>query len=257
MNTRLLRWLVALSTLAVVVVNGLANALPINNQTTGEISDRFDVFFVPAGYVFSIWGLIYIGLFAYTVYQLLPGQQYKDRLSLIAPVYILSSIANITWLLLWHYEIFPLTTVAMLVLLVSLIVIYLILGVGRRNVSAGERWAVHVPFSIYLGWISVATIANITTVLEYLNWDAWGLSEQTWTAIMLAAGVVLALLMVITRRDAVYPLVIAWAFAGIAVRFPDVSLVFWPAVIGTFLALALSFFALYDRSSNRRSPAPV
>jgi hypothetical protein len=257
MNTTTLRWLVVLSTLAVVAVNGLANALPINNQMTGEISDRFDVFFVPAGYVFSIWGLIYAGLLGYTIYQLLPGQRYNDRLGKIAPWYILSSVANITWLLLWHYLVFPLTPVAMLVLLASLIAIYLILGIGRREVTAGERWLVHVPFSIYLGWISVATIANITTVLEYLNWGAWGLSEQAWTAIMLAAGVILALLMVFTRRDSIYPLVIAWAFAGIAVRFPDVSLVFWPAVIGTVIALAASVFALYDRLSNRRSPAPV
>jgi hypothetical protein len=257
MNTRITKWLVALSTLAVVAVNGLANALPINNQTTGEISDRFEVFFVPAGYVFSIWGLIYIGLLAYTIYQLLPSQQYNPRLAKIAPWYIISSVANISWILLWHYEIFPLSLAVMLILLVTLIIVYLTLSAGRRQASPGERWLVHVPFSIYLGWISVATIANATAVLDYLNWDGWGLSEQLWTIIMLTAGVILALLMVITRRDAIYPLVIAWAFAGIAVRFPDVNLVFWPAVIGTIIALAASIFAIYNRLSNNRSPAPV
>lgn len=257
MNKRTIKWLVVISTLAVIVVNGLANALPINNQTTGAISDRFEVYFVPAGYVFSIWGLIYLGLIGYTIYQLLPGQQYNKRLERIAPWYIISSMANIAWILLWHYEVFPLTVAVMLILLVTLIVIYLTLNISPSEVSPGERWLVRVPFSIYLGWISVATIANITAVLEYLNWDGWGLSQQTWTVIMLAAGVVLALLMVITRWDWIYPLVIAWAFAGIAVRFPDVILVFWPAVIGTVAALAASFYALYNRLVHRRRPVPV
>jgi hypothetical protein len=172
MNKRTLKWLVVISTLAVIVVNGLANALPINNQTTGAISDRFEVYFVPAGYVFSIWGLIYLGLLGYTIYQLLPGQQYNKRLERIAPWYIISSLANIAWILLWHYEVFPLTVAVMLILLVTLIVIYLTLNVGPSEVSPGERWLVRVPFSIYLGWISVATIANITAVLEYLNGDS-------------------------------------------------------------------------------------
>jgi hypothetical protein len=257
MNTKIIKWLVALSTLAVVAVNGLANALPINNQTTGEISDRFEVFFVPAGYVFSIWGLIYLGLFAYTIYQLLPGQQYNQRLVRIAPWYIISNIANIAWILLWHYEVFPLTLPVMLVLLFTLIVIYLTLSAGRRQSSSGERWLVHLPFSIYLGWISVATIANATVVLEYLNWDGWGITEQAWTAIMLAAGVILAILMAVTKRDPIYPLVIVWAFIGIAVRFPEVSLVFWSAVTGAVIALAASIYAIYNRLSYLRSPAPL
>jgi len=165
--------------LAVIVtigVNGLANALPLNGQTTGEISDRFQVYFVPAGYVFSIWGLIYLGFTAFAVYQALPAQRDNPRLQRIGYLFALSCLANIAWLFLWHYEIFLLTLVAMVALLLLLVAIYLRLDINRVRVNRAERWLVHIPFSIYLGWITVATIANVTSVLDYLNWSGWGIS---------------------------------------------------------------------------------
>ncbi|MFN2152224.1 MAG: tryptophan-rich sensory protein, partial [Anaerolineales bacterium] len=126
MNKNVIRQiLVVLATLATIVVNGLANALPINGLGTGEISDMFDVFFVPAGYVFSIWGLIYLGLLAYSVYQALPSQRENAALQKIGYLYIWSSVANIVWLFFWHYLLFPLTLLAMLVILGLLIAIYL------------------------------------------------------------------------------------------------------------------------------------
>ena len=142
--------LILLSVMATIFVNGLASSLPLNGKTTGEISDSFDVFFVPAGYVFSIWGLIYVGLIAYAVYQLLPAQADNPALRSIGPIFILSSLANIAWIFLWHYEIFSLTVVVMLILLACLIVIYLRLDIGRTQVSSGMRWFAHLPFSIYL-----------------------------------------------------------------------------------------------------------
>ncbi len=207
-----------LATIGVIVVNGLANALPLNEQTTGEISDRFDVYFVPAGYVFSIWGLIYLALLGYSIYQALPAQRENPHLQRIGYLYVLSCVANVAWLFLWHYEFFALTLVAMVGLLLLLIAIYLILETGRTRVSTGETWLVRVPFSIYLGWITVATIANVTSVLEDLNWSGWGLSPESWAIIMLAAGAVIASAMSLTRGDVAYSLVIVWAFAGIAVK---------------------------------------
>lgn len=236
MNRDLFRQtIVALSVLAVIVVNGLANALPINDRTTGEISDRFDVLFVPAGYVFSIWGLIYVGLIVYAVYQFLPSQRDNPRLRAIAPWFVLSCAANIAWIFLWHYEMFVLTLPAMLTLLGSLIAIYLALGIGRGTVPPGERIAVRAPFSIYLGWVTVATIANVTAVLDFVQWDAWGLSAETWTVIMLVAGTAIALAVAFTRGDFVYPWVVVWAFAGIAVRQQE-----YPAVVGAAWALAVA-----------------
>ena len=225
-----------LALLAVIVINGLANALPLNGLTTGEISDRFQVYFVPAGYVFSIWGLIYVGLIAFAVYQALPAQRDNPRLRSIGYLFALSCVANIAWLFLWHYEIFPLTLVAMLALLLLLIAIYLRLGIGRAQVPAEEKWLVHVPFSIYLGWITVATIANVTSLLDYLNWNGWGISPEAWTVIMLVAGVAIASAVSLTRGDVAYMLVVVWAFAGIAVKHASTPVVATAAWVTTALA---------------------
>lgn len=232
---------VLLSTLGVLAVNGLANALPLNGQRTGEISDRFDVYFVPAGYVFSIWGLIYLGLLAYSIYQVMPSQRENPRLQRTGWLYVLSCAANIAWLFLWHYEVFTFTLLAMGILLLSLIAIYLLLDTGRSRVSAAETWLVRVPFSIYLGWITVATIANVTSLLDYLSWGGWGISPEAWTILMLLVGTLIASAVSITRGDVAYIAVIIWAFVGIAVKHSDTPLVAIPAgfaagfVLGTLL----------------------
>ena len=164
-NDRIRQIAVVIAVIAMITVNILANALPINGQATGEISDRFDVYFVPAGYVFSIWGLIYLGLLGYAIYQALPAQAQNPDLQSIGYLFVLSSIANIAWIFFWHYNLFTLSVVAMLALLILLILIYLRLDIGRAQVAPAMKWLVHLPFSIYLGWITVATIANITSWL--------------------------------------------------------------------------------------------
>jgi benzodiazapine receptor len=247
MNKNVIRQiLVVLATLATIVVNGLANALPINGLGTGEISDMFDVLFVPAGYVFSIWGLIYLGLLAYSVYQALPSQRENAALQKIGYLYIWSSVANIVWLFFWHYLLFPLTLLAMLVILGFLIAIYLRLDIGRTQVSTAEKWLVHVPFSIYLGWITVATIANVTSLLDYLGWNGWGISPQVWAVIMLLAAVVISGIMSFTRGDIAYSLVLIWAFVGIAVKHQGTALVAtsaWAAsiLVGILLVVGVVF----------------
>ena len=220
---------VVLAVIATIAVNGLANALPLNGQLTGEISDRFKVYFVPAGYVFSIWGLIYLGLILFAIYQALPAQRDNPHLSQIGYLFVFSCLANIVWLFLWHYERFPATAVAMLALLASLIAIYLRLGIGRAAVSTGERWLVQIPFSVYLGWVSVATIANITDVLDYLKWDGWGIRPELWAVIMLVAAAGITAAMIFTRGDMAFALVILWAFAGIAIKQSSASLVAYTA----------------------------
>ncbi|MHB1295204.1 MAG: tryptophan-rich sensory protein [Anaerolineae bacterium] len=255
MRTGLLRRvLVSLITVITIVFNGLANALPLNGLTTGEISDRFSVYFVPAAYVFSIWGLIYLGLLAYTVYQALPAQAGDERLRDIAPWYALASLANVAWLWFWHYEYLTLTPVAMLVLLVSLIVIYLRIGIGRVRPTTAERWCLHVPFSLYLGWITVATVANITSVLDGIGWSGWGLSELTWGVIMLVVAFGIAATVALSRRDVAYTMVIVWAFAGIAVKQSDTLAISLPA---TALAVILGLLVFFRRRAWRRDTAPA
>jgi benzodiazapine receptor len=242
--------LVLLSTIGVIVINGLASTLPLNGQTTGEISDRFDVYFVPAGYVFSIWGLIYLALIAYSIYQLLPSQRENPRLRKTGYLYVLSCIANVAWLFLWHYEYFALTLVAMVALLLLLVAIYLRLGTGRTRVPAAESWLARVPFSIYLGWITVATIANVTSLLDYLNWNGWGLSPEIWAVIMLVAAAIIAAAVSLTRGDIAYVLVIVWAYIGIAIKHSDTALI---AILAGFLAgLVLGTLLLGVPLSDRR-----
>ena len=235
MSRKLLVAVNGITTLAVIIVNILANALPLNDLNTGEISDRFDVFFVPAGYVFSIWGLIYLGLIAFSIYQALPQQRTNPHVRRIGLFYALSGIANIAWIFLWHYEQFPLTLPAMLVLLLSLIVIFLKLWRGRLELTTGDRWAILVPFSIYLGWVSVATVANVTQLLEYLNWGGWGISPQVWAFIMLIVAAGIAGLMALRHASVSYLAVFVWAYVGIAVEHWGTPLVAITALLLTAL----------------------
>jgi hypothetical protein len=232
---------VILTVAITLVINILADALPINHLGTATISNSFNVFFVPAGYVFSIWGLIYIGLIAYAVYQALPSQRENPRLQATGWWVALGGVANSAWIFFWHYELFGWTLVAMLTLLATLIVTYLRLGIGRGRVSNGETWAVRVPFSIYLGWITVATVANVSDVLS-LHGNGWGVSPEIWMVVVLAAVFVIALLMNLTRRDIAYALVLLWALAGIAVKFPQQGIV-TVSVWVTFGLVALSLAA--------------
>lgn len=238
--------------LATVVVNGLANALPLNGLNTGEISDRFDIFFVPAGYVFSIWGLIYLLLAGFAVYQALPGQRENQLVDRIGGWFILSAVANIIWIFLWHYEVFTLTLFAMVTLLLSLIVIYVRLDIGKRDPSRADQVFIHLPFQVYLGWITVATIANVTQLLYFLNWDGFGIAPATWAVIMLVVAGVVGTVMTFTRRDLPYVLVLIWAFIGIAVKHMDTQLVMVTAYAVAGLLGVLGVGAVLTRRTQSR-----
>jgi hypothetical protein len=226
---------VVLVTLITIAINVLADALPINGLNTGKISDTFHVYFVPAGYVFAIWGIIYIGMIAYAVYQALPAQRENPRLQATGWWVVLGGLANSVWIFLWHYEQFVGTLGAMLILLATLIAVYQRLGIGQTKVSTGETWAVRVPFSIYLGWITVATVANVSDVLDFLKWNQFGISDAAWMVIILGAVLVIAGLMNFLRRDVAYALVLLWALAGIAAKFPAEGMV----TIATWITFGL------------------
>jgi translocator protein len=246
----------AIAVVATIAVNTLSETLPLNGKGTGQISDQFPILFVPAGYVFSIWGLIYLGLIAFAIFQALPSQRENPRLRSIGGLFALASLANIAWIFLWHYEAFPATLLVMLVLLASLIAIYLRLGIGRSSVSRAETWLVRVPFSVYLGWITVATVANATQLLYFLGWNGGAIGPEIWTVIMLAVAVAVAWLMAITRRDVAYLLVLVWAFIGIANKHAGVPLVSTAAWIATVLVAAAVVWSALPRRSKMQ-PVPV
>ena len=226
------QWTTLLVTAITIGVNILANALPLNGQSTGEISDRFEILFVPEGYVFSIWGLIYVGLIAFAIFQAGSAQREDPLLARIRPAYWLASLANSVWIFLWHYEFFALTLVAMLTILGSLISIYWMMRGGRADFGRQERWLLQAPFSVYLGWISVATIANTAQVLFWLGWGGGGLSPAAWTITMLTVAAVLGVGMQWREGDHLYAAVLVWAFLGIARKqmdHPNVVMAAWGA----------------------------
>lgn len=237
-----------------IVVNGAANVLPINGQQTREISDRFDVFVVPAGYVFSIWGVIYVALLAFTVYQALPSKAEHPVLRSLGLLPALTGVLNTAWLLLFHYEVFVLTVPVMVALLVTLIVIHGRLWAMRERLEGVERWVVALPFSIYLGWITVATIANVAQTLSALGFDGFGIQPELIASVVLLLGLAIALTFVWRFADWAYGLVIVWAYAGIVVKEADSALV--PIVAGAG-AVAVSALVLATIAGWVRPRGPL
>lgn len=238
---------VVVSVLGALTVNILANALPINGQSTGEISDRFEVYFTPAGYVFSIWGVIFIGWLLLAVYQALPAQRENPRLRKIGYPFALSGLFNAGWLVLWHYNQFPATLAVMLVLLALLIVVYLRMEPRNPQVPAAEKWLVQLPVRVYLGWITVATIANLTALLDYLQWNGWGLRPEIWLVVVLSAALLVALAMARTQKDVAYLLVLVWSFVGIWVKHRAVPTVGAAALSAAVAVALLALSSLVSR----------
>jgi len=235
-NSSILRYANILFFALTVIVNSIAGSTTlIGGKNTAQISDANPTLITPAGYVFSIWGIIYILLGVFVVYQALPKQQGKDYQKKIGWLFVLSSLLNIVWLFLWQFEYLPLSVVIMFLLLASLILIYLRLGVGKSKVTMGERLAIHLPFSVYLGWITVASIANVSATLVSLNWDGFGISPEIWAALVVAVALIITILMLITRKDVAYSLVIIWALVGIGVKQSGNQTVVLPTEVGAVI----------------------
>lgn len=209
---RLWALLNTLGIITVLLVNYLANALPIAGRTPAQVSELYPTLFTPSGFTFAIWGVIYLFLIGFTVFQWL-------RKDLVQPVtgwwFLVSCLANAGWLLAFHHLYLGLSVLIMLVLLGSLIVIYLQKGLFSDDTSVGFYWWVQVPFSIYLGWISVATIANISVLFTDWGWTAASNGAQFWTAGVIITAAGLGLTALIQRRDWAYNMVIIWALYGI------------------------------------------
>jgi benzodiazapine receptor len=219
LNSTLLKGMNIIAFVLTVLVNGLAGSTTlIGGKSTAEISDMYPTLITPAGYVFSIWGVIYILLGIFVVFQALPSEKGKDYQNRIGWLFVLSSLLNIFWLFLWQYEYLSLSVVLMFLLLATLIAIYLRLNIGKSATSLREKLAVHLPFSVYLGWITIASIANVAVFLVSENWDGFGISQETWATLIIIIALLITLLVIVTRKDVAYGLVIIWALVGIAVK---------------------------------------
>lgn len=246
-NSSLFRFGNIIAFVVTLIINGLAGTTVLNGRTTAQVSDLYSNPFTPAGYVFAIWGIIYALLLVFVIYQVLPKQKNKPFHRQISSLFILSSVFNVIWLFLWQYDYITISVVLMFALLSSLVAIYLRLGIGKSKAPLSEKLCVHLPFSVYLGWITVASIANVAAALVSVGWNGFGLGAETWAIIAMGIALIVTLFVIVARRDAAYSLVVVWALAGIAVKqslYPNIVTV---AEIGSLIilvALALSLATL-------------
>lgn len=238
----------------VIAINALANTTRLNGVRTGEIADRFPNLFTPAGLTFSIWGLIYALLLAYIVYGAVHAfRKHEDvsvKINQISPWFLLTCVANVGWLLCWHYEQLGLSVLVMLALLGTLIAIYVLLRRAPAVSRKGNYFFLKLPFGVYLGWISIASMANITTLLVQAGWNRADLSEDFWLSALLLVAIGLTLFMALRNKDMEYTAVVIWALLGIIIKRTqanDTGLVgFYVAWTGiAVLAFALFYLVYY------------
>lgn len=239
--------LVVVTYLAMITMNVLANALPLNGRDTGEVSDAYPSLFTPAGITFSIWSVIYLLLGLHVLYQLglfredAPDVGRTPLLNRVGVLFSISSLANTAWVFAWHYDVIPLSVVLILVILVCLILIADTLRVA--HLTTREKWFVAIPFSVYFGWTTVATVANITVLLVSLNWDGFGISASVWATIIVVVAMLIGTATMLRNRDIAYGLVLIWAFSGILLRQVSADGLDsrYPAIIAAVIASLVIF----------------
>jgi hypothetical protein len=240
--------------LLTVVINASANILPLNGLTTAEISDRFQVFVTPANYVFAIWALIYLGQLAYTVHQARPSRRADPLMRSVGYLPAVAAILNSLWLVLWHFEVFALTVPVMFALLATLAMIVLRIR-GAADPRPEARWLVGLPFSVYFGWITVATIVNVAAMLSWVGFDGFGIPGETWAVFVLIVGVLIALATIRALQDLAYALVVAWAYVGIAVKEADVAIIVATALLGAAIVAVVGAWVAIGTRRAHAAPA--
>ena len=250
---RLLSFVVLAAVIITICFPFLAESLSLFGTTIGEVSKTTPARTTPADYAFAIWSVIYAGLLAFAIYQVRPANLLNERLRAIRPYVIVNLAANILWLLLTYNERTVLNVASMLVMLLTLIIIYTRLQAGARGSSLIEKVCVEAPFSIYFGWITVATIANTAGAMVAVGWNSFGLVAEVWTALLIIVALLIAAIIYINFKESAYPLVFAWAFAAIAVANEDSTLVLWTAVIATICIVAVLLFGAQVRRKEMQT----
>ncbi len=219
-NKMVIPLLALVTYLVMILLNALANIIPINGRGTGEISDAYGNLFAPAAVTFAIWGLIYILLLIYLIQRLLRLNTMNEKQlnfwNRIDLLFIISSIANSLWILAWHYDFIGFSLILMVIILLCLIGINWMLR--KEDMTIGEKLMSRVPFNVYFGWITVASIANVVTYLVYIGWERFGLSEVFWMDIILIVGAGIGFGAILFYRSYSYGLVLIWAYGGIGLK---------------------------------------
>lgn len=242
---RVLSMLVVVATLATIIFNALAGTGRLNGVMTNAVSDKYPTVLTPAGYAFSIWGLIYFGVISFTIYQLLPSKLVQLRPVRI--LFIISCIFNCAWLYAWHSFAIGTCVVLIFVLLASLAAINFKFPASS---SAIDSLLTKAPFGIYFGWVTAASIVNLVIYLKYLDVQ-W--SATVWNAVGCSFIVVAMLIAVAVRvklRNFFYPLAVAWAATGIAVEQQGNTAIILTAAICVIICLVLSISFVMDLKST-------
>ena len=242
MKNMLIKIFAVATYVAMVVVNFLANGLPINNRSTGAISDAYPNIFAPAGPAFSIWGLIYLLLGGYVLYQFVKkDEKIEEIFKKINPLFIVTSLANISWIFAWHYDYIGLSVLIMATLLFLLIKIADILR--TEQFTALEKLFIWAPFSVYFGWITVASIANITIFLVSIGWNGFGIADFVWTSIILLVGALIGILRMRKDKNIAYGMVLVWAYSWILFKHLSAGGFDgqYPSVIATVIVCLILF----------------
>jgi hypothetical protein len=233
-----------------IVVNTFSNLFPLNGVNIAKLSNTLftPVQIIPANYAFAIWGLIYIGLIAFGIFQLQPNQRQNPRLRQGGYLLVWACLAQCVWIYLFLARLFPWSIIAMVGILLPLIGLYTRLRMSSQRLSRRERWFVDSPISIYLGWITVATVVNVAIALYSLNWDGWGIAPSLWTVVMMIVSAAIAALILIQKRDLAYLFVIVWALVAITIRHGNTPMI---ASTGIGLAIALTLLGLILKGRHR------
>lgn len=245
------------SAIVALALNYLSISIPLNGKTTGELSDLYANYFVPAGFTFSIWGIIYLMMIAFIVFQLYQIRK-KDLdtieiIIVIGPWFFISCLANAAWIIFWHYEYVFLSVSIMLILLTSLLQIYFALK-SFGPLTTKDNIFVLTFFSIYTGWISVATIANVTAALVSIGWNGGVISPQYWACIMIVVASFFGVIFVYRNKDIPYTIVIIWALWGIYSKQISISenmsqTVALFAKYGGTMLLIYSLFSIFGKNT--------
>ncbi|MEO7387556.1 MAG: tryptophan-rich sensory protein [Gammaproteobacteria bacterium] len=245
------------ATLVVIVVNAAANIVPINGVRTGELSALYPTGFTPAGWVFAIWSVIYAGLLAFSVYAMRVAPDEAPRVSRVVTPYLLSCAANALWIFMWHYEVILGSLACMLVILGSLIAVYARLYASPPT-SLAQRICVDMPFSLYLGWITTATLANLAAWFFDIHVYPFDLARDEWAIITVVTATAIYTAVGVRTRDAIYTAVFAWASLGIVLQtLETVRSVRLAAAAGCVVAGVVTAVALVQGRKYRRPGSPA
>ena len=263
-NDKLRQFLVVFSVVTMIVMNYLSNARAFGGLTNGEVSDKYHTLITPAGYAFAIWSIIFLGLFAFAIYQALPAQRTNPRFRAVGWWVVLNTLCNAIWSPLFNNEQIGIALIVILVMLFSVAIIKQRLLMRPRvpvvapdldatlpesPASIAETWLARIPFSIYFGWLTVATILNVAIYLKATEFSLLGLSEPSWSIAILIVGLVIGAWLFNRYRSVAYILVFAWAYVAIAAEQAGYGSVQIAAGVGAIGAVLLAISGVISRKT--------